>query len=367
MTRLQDLHPRLVGLPVGEGRIRRHEHLPGGLGLGPALGEEDALPEVGAPQLAVDAPEVEPRRERQRPEGRLLDRPVPLEHEATRLPHGGAQHDRRERLPRLAGQAQGLGELVDVEVPEQGALDALPQDVPRLRRERGGHGLRQILERAPAEETPEAVEAVVPVVVAGDAEQHAGSAVGRALPQDGVPGPEQAALELVPARQGIRGIAPADEDVSPGQPPCAFPVERVLGEEHPPHGRAQVVIVPGVGDEVDPHLAPEALGQRAAGLRRPQDAAHPVEELRRALRPHPVAQVQLLAGRGHRDQVSQVADERGCAEPADRERRMSSAVEPDHCAPFRPGGPAARTHREAKPRPTAPHHGGSVTCSSARG
>ena len=206
VARLQELHPRLVGLAVGERRIRRHEQVPGGLGLGPALGEEEALPEVGAPQLAVDAPEVEARRERQRPVGRLLDRAVPREHEATRLSarRSRARSPRAPPTPRRPGAGTrrsrrrgGAGQAR----PRARSLRANPRDTDTGAR---GHGLRQVLERAPAEQAPEAVEAVVPVVVAGDAEQDAGSAVGRSLPQDRVPGPEQAALELVPAGQADR-------------------------------------------------------------------------------------------------------------------------------------------------------------------
>ena len=279
----QHLHPRLVRLAVGEGRIGRHEQDPGWLGLGPALREEDALPEVGAPELAVDAPEVEPRRERQRPVGRLLDRAVPREPEAAGLPHRGAAQDRGERLPRLTGQAQGLGELVDVELPDQRAFDALPDGITGRRRGSAGHGLRQVLERAPAEEATETVEAVVPVVIAGDAEQHATCGVWRAFLQDRVPWSEQAALELVPGGQRIRDIAPEEEDISSRQPPGLLAAERVLGEHHAPHGQAQVVVVPGVAHEVDPHWTTEALGQGAPGFRRAQHAAHSVEEVRPGL------------------------------------------------------------------------------------
>ena len=220
---------------------------------------------------------------------------------------------------------------------DQPAFDALHEGITGRRHGSAGRGLRQVLERAPAEQAPEAVEAVVPVVVAGDAEQHAGSGVRRAFLQDRVPWPEQPALELVSGGQRIGGIAPEHEDISSRQPPGFFASERVLGENHARHSPAQVVVVPGVGDEVDPHGTVAALRQGVPRLRRAEHPAHSIEEARPTLGLHPVAQVELLAGRGHRHQMSQVAHECGRPEPADRQRRMSSAVEPSDSRRRAPG------------------------------
>jgi hypothetical protein len=140
-----------------------------------------------------------------------------------------------------------------VELPDQRAFDALHDGITGRRSGSAGHGLRQILERAPAEQAPEAVEAVVPVVIAGDPEQDATSGVRPTFLQDRVPWPEQTALELVPGGQRICGIAAEYEDISSRQPPGFLTAERVVGENHAPHGQAQVVVVPGVGYEVDPH------------------------------------------------------------------------------------------------------------------
>ncbi len=242
-ARFQQLRPRLVGLAIGEGRIGRHEQDPWWLGLGPALREEDALPEVGAAELAVDAPEVEPRRERECPVGCLLDRGVPREHEPVGPPHLGAEHERGERFERLAGQAKRLSDLVDVEMAQERSLDALQERVLDGRGGSAGRGRRNVIEGAPAEETPEPVEAVVPVVIAGNREQHSTGIVLCLSREHAVPGFEQAALELVRGRRRVRGVAAEDQEIAPRQGAGVRPGERVLGKEHAAHGDAQIVVV----------------------------------------------------------------------------------------------------------------------------
>src|SRR5262249_17068685 len=97
------------------------------------------------------------------------------------------------------------------------------------------------------------------------------------------------------------------------------------------------VIVTSVGHEVDPDFTTQSLGQGASGRRSAQDLAHPVEEPGCAFRPHPIAQVKLVARRRHRQKVSQVTGQSCHAEPADRERlggRAENAAESCWLSPW---------------------------------
>jgi hypothetical protein len=87
------------------------------------------------------------------------------------------------------------------------------------------------------------------------------------------------------------------------------------------------VIVTSVGHEVDPNLTAQSLGQVASGRRSAQDLAHPVKEIGPVFRPHPIAQVKLVARRSHGQKMPQVAGQSRHAEPADRERLVRAAVE----------------------------------------
>jgi hypothetical protein len=305
---------------------------PGGLGVGPALREEDALSEVGAPELAVDAPEVQPRRERQRPVGRLLDRAVPREHEAagfrtvepSRIAASASQASPAKRRDSASSSTWSWRTSApSTRSPE--SLDA-GAGAPSTGSGRSSSGLRR--NRRPKPSRP-SYQSWLPGMPSSTRSLGSGA-------HSWVPWPEQTALELVPAGKRIRGIAPEYEDISSRQPPGLLTAERVVGENHAPHGQAHVVVVPGVGYDVDPHGTAEALRERAPGLRCAENAAHSIEKVRPALGPHPVAQVELLAGRGHRHQMSQVAHECGDPEPADRERRMRSAVEPPDPRPLVP-------------------------------
>jgi len=97
------------------------------------------------------------------------------------------------------------------------------------------------------------------------------------------------------------------------------------------------MIVTGVRHEVDPDFTTQTLDQVASGCRSAQDPAHPVEELSGSLRPHPIAQVQLVARRRHSQKVSQVAGQSRHAEPTDRERLVRAAVEAAESCWLSPG------------------------------
>src|SRR5687767_2440375 len=106
---------------------------------------------------------------------------------------------------------------------------------------------------------------------------------------------------LVPSktRGKIGDVASERENISPRQAPGLVSRKRILGEEHAPHCQAHVVIVTSVGHEVDPDFTPQSLGQGASGRRSSQDLAYPVEEPGRHFRPHPIAQIELVARCGH--------------------------------------------------------------------
>jgi hypothetical protein len=105
------------------------------------------------------------------------------------------------------------------------------------------------------------------------------------------------------------------------------------------HRRTDVAVVAGVGHVVDPDVASESLGQRAAVPRRLQDARHLVQQLSRRLRPHPVARVELPGRQRLGAQVPEMAQERRGPEPSDaagfpgtapeRHRRRVVAARPE--------------------------------------
>src|SRR5215475_13036237 len=112
MAGLKDLHARLVRLAVGKRRIGRHEDELMRMSFGAASGEKGALSEVGVAELTVNAPEIQARRESQRPVGGLLNRGVPCESQPARTPQCRAEQDGRQRHGRLLNQMQRLIELV---------------------------------------------------------------------------------------------------------------------------------------------------------------------------------------------------------------------------------------------------------------
>jgi predicted permease len=67
VTRGKHALSRRIPLSEGEGRIGREEHQPVRGPLRPALDEERPLPEIEAPELAIDAPQLEAGGERQGP------------------------------------------------------------------------------------------------------------------------------------------------------------------------------------------------------------------------------------------------------------------------------------------------------------
>ncbi len=158
----EDLLPRRARLEEGVGGIGHHQDHAAALTTA-GLGEVGALLEVDDAELAIRPPEIEPRRQAERPVARALHRRVAEERE-------------HRALADEAADAEGLDPL-DEMAELAGAVDLIGVDA------------RGPIERAlaAAEHAPEAVEARVPVVVARHAEEHAVLAVLR-LPQDLVPG-----------------------------------------------------------------------------------------------------------------------------------------------------------------------------------
>ena len=128
---------------------------------------------------------------------------------------------------------------------------------------------RPVAERIAAEQPREAVEPVVPVVIAGDA-QHDALAIGRAEAEQGaVPRPDETPGNLLRRTGRIGRVATEDEQIAPGQPgPVRAALDERIREDHAGHRGAHVVVVGGVGDEVNPDVAAQPLGQRVA-VRRP--------------------------------------------------------------------------------------------------
>src|SRR5262245_56756175 len=115
MAGLEDLHARLVRLAVGQRRIGRHEEDLMRLRFGAALRKKDALSEVGSAELTVNTPELQARRESQRPVGGLLNCGVSRESQPTRTPNRGAEQDGGQGLGRLLNQVQRLVKLIEVQ------------------------------------------------------------------------------------------------------------------------------------------------------------------------------------------------------------------------------------------------------------
>ena len=328
---VQHGQPRRIPLGKRQRRIRSQEHEPG---LGPlraALDEEGPLAEVQLTELAVHTPQLEPRRQRQRPVRGFLHRGVASQgkpRDAVNRPPPG---DRAHGVDRGSHEVDGSRQLVEVELPDEGGTGPIPG--PSLVRGVGAFGLpvRQHADHGfPAEEPGEPVQAVVPVVVPRDTEQDAPVAARPGLVQHLVPGLDHSPQDLPAGSHGIGGVAAEEEDVAARQGLLVVTVRRgVLGEDQARDRGAQVAVVPGVGDEVDPHRTLEALGEgRRVGHRCPQNPRGLVQELVRPFWTHPVSRVHRLAGDGRGGYAADVAQERCAAEPADGVRRMGSAMEP---------------------------------------
>ena len=123
-------------------------------------------------------------------------------------------------------------------------------------------------------------------------------------------------------------VSPPKSRMSPrGSTREASAASAVLGEEHarpPPRSRR--------GRRRCRRRSRSRPGARAAPpgwRRRPRRprTSRPAPAGRGAVRPHPVAQVELVAGGGDGRQVAEVTDQRRHAEPADRERRVGAPPE----------------------------------------
>ena len=148
------------------------------------------------------------------------------------------------------------------------------------------------------------------------------------LPQDAVPRREQPALQLEArwprGRRCPRRRRAGRREGGPGPPApsSAYSANTIRAT-----ARLEVAVVPGVGHEVDPDLAPSrsvrvepaAPAPRTPPIRSRRLAA-PSGRIR-------VPQVELVARRGHREQVSEVPDERRHPEPPDGDGGVRPAVE----------------------------------------
>jgi hypothetical protein len=85
------------------------------LRIGAALREEDTLSEIGGAELSVNTPEIQARRESQRPVGGLLNCGVPRESQPTRTTCCGLEQDGGQGRGRLLNQVQRLVKLIEVQ------------------------------------------------------------------------------------------------------------------------------------------------------------------------------------------------------------------------------------------------------------
>ena len=307
----------------------------------PPRGEVAALAVVEPPELPIDPPEIEPGGERERPVARLLHRLVAVEREAP------ASRDRRaakEREDVLARRRRAFGAPADL-VEVESARDE-PHFAPAPGRARRSAGPARDSGRvvgsiaplgAAAKEAAEAVEPVVPVVVAGDAEEHARPPVAGPLGAEHfVPRRDDAALDLVGRGHRVRGVAAEEEHVAsrggrggPPSPSSPSSITENSREHHSRDGLAHVAVVAGVGHEIDPQRLPAERFEerRAAASSPPSTRSAFASSSSRLERAHPVARIDRLAGDRGGDEVTEVPEERRRSVPSDRVRRVCALLE----------------------------------------
>ena len=197
-----------------------------------------------------------------------------------------------------------------------------------------------------AKEAREAVEAVVPIVIAGDPEEDAFFPVVD-LTQDLVPRLGEAPEDLVRGADGVRRVAAEEENVAAGELDGLAPVlEPVRAKHHARHGAAHVAVVARVGHEVDPEGATEGGDEVRSRCVRVEDARHGREQLRGPPGTHPVAGVDGLA----RDDRGEGAarDRRGPCSRTSARRRADGC--PCGIDAESPSAPWARASREGGAR-----------------
>ena len=276
----------------------------------PGYREVRLLARIDPLQLPIDAEEIEAGGERQPEVARAL--------------HGEVAGEReRGRLLDLIATREGLRPR------EDGVLVGLRMEQVGI-----GRGRRAVLEGARRLTEPrEAVEAVVPVVVARYGEQDT-RAAGGVLLEDAVPRLDEAARHLEHGGDRIREVAAEEEDVAARKDePLPFGVrilDLVFGDEHPSDRLADGDVVAAVGDEVDPDVAAHGLGERPFALRhrlgggagrpRADDLEDAPEEDVGRLGDHPLPRVDVLGGddRGH--EMPEMPPEGAETEPGDRPR-----------------------------------------------
>ena len=189
--------------------------------------------------------------------------------------------------------------------------------------------------RGPLEHAAEAVEPVVPVVVAGNAEQNPAPPVVRELLQRLIPGDDHAIQDLLRGRHRVRRVTAEEQDVTArsGQT-VAGPIrigELVGGEDQARHRPADRHVVTRIGHEVDIEVPTERFDQRRPAGVAPDAPAERLHDARREhigrIGLHPVARVDVLGGDPGGDQVAQMSPERAGAEPDDTARPLFSPGE----------------------------------------
>ena len=180
-----------------------------------------------------------------------------------------------------------------------------------------------------AEHAAESVEAGVPVVVAGDAEESARLAVERRA-KHLVEGDDDAVVDLDVGRDRVSGVAAEEEDLPARKDELPSGgigiVDLVLRGDQLRDRLAQREVVSRVGDEVDPQVVVERLGERLrVGTAGADGLGEPARERPRRVGLHPVARVDVLGRDDARREVPEMAPERLEAEPRDRARPALAA------------------------------------------
>jgi hypothetical protein len=313
----------------GAGRARRAELVEwigqhgedGRIGLRlMVIAQEALLPRIDAGELPIDGEPLDAGREGEREVAGVLHRGITGERQRARLVDGAAAHE-------LARPAC-----------------VLLEHRPRHAAQTGRH---LVAGRAAPKQAPEAVEAVVPIVVARQPEQHPALAVFGQLRQDLVPGQYDPIQDLAGGGDRVGRVATETQNVAARREQelaGTIGIGQLVGREQQArhrstHGR----VVARVGDEVDEDVAPERSRQAARARRAGvcSHAEHPddaVEQRLGLVRRHPVARIHVLGGDRSGDEMPKVSPERARPEPDDAAGMLLAAREATHepCR-YRPG------------------------------
>jgi hypothetical protein len=145
--------------------------------------------------------------------------------------------------------------------------------------------------QAPSEHATEAIEPVVPIVIAWDTEQY--SRLGVAPQQHLVERHEHAVGDLLRGRHRVSRVTAEQQDFAARRVQeltCALWIRQLVGlDDEARHRAADRHVVTRVRDVVDPQVAAERLDDGALAFVATQHARDPRRELLGAVGRHPIA------------------------------------------------------------------------------